>query len=170
MIKKILTILITLLSICYLNFNLASNDIEKIQIIKEPFYIESLELINYEGESVFLKEKLSSYFIINFWASWCAPCIKEMKSLNTLQEKSSFLRILTVSQDKNMKIAKEFFKKNKHPSLEKYFDKDRRVLSKFSVRGLPTTFIVDKKFKVFAKVEGIIDWESEDFIKWLQQY
>ena len=125
MIKKILTIFITLLPICYLNFNLASNDIEKIQIIKEPFYIESLELTNYKGESVFLKEKLSSYFIINFWASWCAPCIKEMKSLNTLQEKASFLRILTVSEDKNMKIAKEFFKKNKHPSLEKYYDKDK---------------------------------------------
>ena len=85
MIKKILIIIITLLPICYLNFNLASNDIEKIQIIKEPFYIESLELLNYKEESVFLKEKLSSYFIINFWASWCAPCIKEMKSLNTLQ-------------------------------------------------------------------------------------
>ena len=170
MIKKILTIFITLLLICYFNFNLASNDIEKIQIIKEPFYIESLELINYKEESVFLKEKLSSYFLINFWASWCAPCIKEMKSLNTLQEKASFLRILTVSEDKNMKIAKEFFKKNKHPSLEKYYDKDKSVLSKFSIRGLPTTFIVDKEFRVFAKVEGIIEWESEEFIKWLKQY
>ena len=170
MIKKILKIFITLLPICYLNFNLASNDIEKIQIIKEPFYIESLQLINYEEESVFLKEKLSSYFIINFWASWCAPCIKEMKSLNTLQEKASFLRVLTVSQDRNLKIAKEFFNKNKHPSLEKYYDKDKKVLSKFSIRGLPTTFIVDKKFRVFAKVEGIIDWESDKFIEWLKQY
>ena len=170
MTKKILTIFIALLPICYLNFNLASNDIKKIQIIKEPFYIESLQLINYKEETVSLKEKLSSYFIINFWASWCAPCIKEMKSLNTLQEKASFLRVLTVSQDKNVKIAKEFFKKNKHPSLEKYYDKDKRVLSKFSIRGLPTTFIVDKKFRVFAKVEGIIEWESDEFIKWLKQY
>ena len=93
-----------------------------------------------------------------------------MKSLNTLQEKATFLRVLTVSQDKNMQIAKEFFKKNKYPSLEKYYDKDKKVLSKFSIRGLPTTFIVDKKFRVFAKVEGIIKWESEEFIKWLKQY
>jgi len=35
---------------------------------------------------------------------------------------------------------------------------------------LPTTFIVDKKFRVFAKVEGIIEWESDEFIKWLKQY
>ena len=169
MIKKILTIFITLLPICYLNFNLASNDIEKIQIIKEPYYIDTLELMNYKENYSLLNDKPASYFIINFWASWCAPCIKEMKSLNSLQKKIPSMRVITISQDKSLDLAKNFFKKNKHEALEKYFDKDKKVLSRFSLRGLPTTFIIDKDYKVFAKVEGIIEWDSKLFINWLKE-
>ena len=167
MVKKKLISLVTLLFLFHLTFDLISNDIEKIQIIKEPYYIDTLELMNYNENYILLNNKPASYFIINFWASWCAPCIKEMKSLNSLQKKVSSLRVITISQDKSLDLAKKFFKKNKHESLEKYFDKDKKVLSKFSVRGLPTTFIVDKNYKVFAKVEGIIEWDSELFINWL---
>ena len=167
MIKKKLISLISLLFLFHLTFSLKSNDIEKIQIIKEPYYIDNLELMNYGENYIFLNDKPASFFIINFWASWCAPCIKEMKSLNSLQKKISSLRVITISQDKSLDLAKKFFKKNKHESLEKYFDKDKKVLSKFSLRGLPTTFIVDKDYKVFAKVEGIIEWDSKSFINWL---
>ena len=169
MIKKKLISLITLLFLFHLTFSLKSNDIEKIQIIKEPYYIDNLELMNYGENYILLNDKPASFFIINFWASWCAPCIKEMKSLNSLQKKISSLRVITISQDKSLDLAKKFFKKNKHESLEKYFDKDKKVLSKFSLRGLPTTFIVNKDYKVFAKVEGIIEWDSKSFIDWLNE-
>ena len=169
MIKKQLISLITLLFLFHLTSNLISNDIEKIQIIKEPYYINNLELMNYKENYTLLDDKPASYFIINFWASWCAPCIKEMKSLNSLQKKVSSLRVITISQDKSLDLAKNFFKKNKHESLEKYFDKDKKVLSKFSLRGLPTTFIVNKDYKVFAKVEGIIEWDSKSFMSWLNE-
>ena len=169
MIKKKLISLISLLFLFHLTFNLVSNDIEKIQIIKEPYFIDTLELMNYKANYTFLNDKPASYFIINFWASWCAPCIKEMKSLNSLQDKIPSIRVITISQDKSLDLAKNFFKKNKHEALEKYFDKDKKVLSKFSLRGLPTTFIVNKNYKVFAKVEGIIEWDSKSFINWLNE-
>lgn len=169
MTKKKLVSLTTLLFLFLFSFDLVSNDIEKIQIIKEPYYINTLELINYKEKSVLLKDKPASYFIINFWASWCAPCIKEMKSLNTLQEKVPSLRVITISQDKSLDLARKFFKKNKHKSLEKYFDKNKKALSRFSIRGLPTTFIANKDYKVLAKVEGIIEWDSESFINWLNK-
>ena len=169
MIKKKLISLITLLFLFHLTSNLISNDIEKIQIIKEPYYINDLELMNYKENYSLLDDKPASYFIINFWASWCAPCIKEMKSLNSLQKKMSSIRVITISQDKSLDLAQNFFKKNKHKALEKYFDKDKKVLSKFSLRGLPTTFIVNKDYEVFAKVEGIIEWDSTSFINWLNE-
>ena len=169
MIKKNLISLITLLFLFHLNSNLISNDIEKIQIIKEPYYINNLELMNYKENYTLLDDKPASYFIINFWASWCATCIKEMKSLNSLQKKMPSIRVITISQDKSLDLAKNFFKKNKHNALEKYFDKDKKILSKFSLRGLPTTFIVNKDYKVFAKVEGIIEWDSKSFMSWLNE-
>jgi hypothetical protein len=79
------------------------------------------------------------------------------------------IRVITISQDKSLDLAKNFFKKNKHKALEKYFDKDKKILSKFSLRGLPTTFIVNKDYKVFAKVEGIIEWDSKSFMSWLNE-
>ena len=51
--------------------------------------------------------------------------------------------------------------------LEKYFDKEKKIFSLFPIRGLPTTFIANEEFKVFAKVEGIIEWNSQVFKKWL---
>ena len=169
MFKNKLISLTILLFLFHLTFNLISNDIEKIQIIKEPYYINNLELMNYKENYTLLDDKPASYFIINFWASWCAPCIKEMKSLNSLQKKRPSMRVITISQDKSLDLAKKFFQKNKHEALEKYFDKDKKILSKFSLRGLPTTFIVNKDYKVFAKVEGIIEWDSKSFMSWLNK-
>ena len=169
MITKKLISLVSILLSFHFTFNSVSNDIEKIQMIKDPYYIDTLELINYKEKSTLLSDYPASYFIINFWASWCAPCIKEMKSLNSLQERVPSLRVITISQDKNLEIAKDFFKQNKHKSLEKYFDKDKKALSRFSIRGLPTTFIVNNNYKVFAKVEGIIEWDSESFVNWLDE-
>ena len=110
MIKKKLISLITLFFLFHLTFNLISNDIEKIQIIKESYYIDTLELMNYKENYKLLSDTPASFFIINFWASWCAPCIKEMKSLNSFQKKMPFIRVITVSQDKSLDLAKNFFK------------------------------------------------------------
>ena len=150
------------------SFYLYSNDIDKIQLIKEIYNINKIELIDFNENVSPIKEKKASFYILNFWASWCVPCIKEMKSLNSLQRKEKNLRVITISQDKDIKDTKAFFDKNKYSSLEKYFDKDKKIISMFSIRGIPTTFIANKDFEVFAKVEGIIEWDSKGFIKWLK--
>ena len=165
--KYKIQILLIILNLTFISFVLKSNNIEKIQIVKDNYYIGSLNLVNYKEKTSLLKDKQASYFIINFWASWCAPCIKEMKSLNALQKKRSDIRVITISQDKELSNSIEFFKKNNYKQLEKYYDKDKNVLSTFSIRGLPTTFIANKNFKVFAKVEGIIEWDSEELLNWL---
>ena len=133
-----------------ISFILKSNDIEKIQIIKDNYYIGSLKLTNYKEKDSLIKEKKASYYILNF-----------------LQKKVSDIRVITISQDKDLSTSIDFFKKNKYKQLEKYYDKDKSILSTFSIRGLPTTFIANKDFKVFAKVEGVIEWKSKEFINWL---
>ncbi len=163
---KIHTLLIIFI-LTFITFILKSNDIEKIQLVKDNYYIGTLKLTNYKEKVSLIKEKEASYYILNFWASWCTPCIKEMKSLDGLQKKASDIRVITISQDKDISTSIAFFEKNNYKQLEKYYDKDKGVLSTFSIRGLPTTFIANKEFKVFAKVEGVIDWESEDFLNWL---
>ena len=152
------------------SFYIYSNDIDKIQLIKEIYNINKIELIDFNENISSIKEKKASFYILNFWASWCAPCIKEMKSLNSLQFKEKNLRVITISQDKDIKYARAFFNKNKYKNLEKYFDKEKKIISMFPIRGIPTTFIANKDFEVFAKVEGVIEWDSKNFIEWLKSY
>ena len=92
-----------------------------------------------------------------------------MKSLNVLQKRNKKLRVLTVSTDNDVEDAIDYFKKNNYKYLEKYYDIQKSVLSKFSVRGLPTTFVINENLLVIAKVEGIIDWKSKKFIQWLKE-
>ena len=54
--------------------------------------------------------------------------------------------------------------------LQKSYDFNKDISKNFSLRGLPTTFIFNNMLKAFAKVEGIIEWDSEEFIKWLDSY
>lgn len=163
--KKILILISFIVTL--FTINSYSNDIKKIQIIKDNYFIDTLKLHDFEKNSVLLKDKKASYYLLNFWASWCAPCIKEMKSLDNLQKKEARIRVITISQDNNLELAKKFFIENSYTNLEKYFDIDKKVLSFFNIRGLPTTFIVNEDFKVFAKVEGIIEWDRKSFINWL---
>ena len=163
--KKILILISFIVTL--FTINSYSNDIKKIQIIKDNYFIDTLELHDFEKNLVLLKDKKASYYLLNFWASWCAPCIKEMKSLDNLQKKEARIRVITISQDNNLELAKKFFIENSYTNLEKYFDIDKKVLSFFNIRGLPTTFIVNEDFKVFAKVEGIIEWDRKSFINWL---
>ena len=157
--------IIILLSISYI----PASDIKKIKMLKDPYSISDIQLTNYKEKKIYLKEKKADYYLLNFWASWCAPCIKEMKSLNKLTEYNPKIKVLTVSQDNNLDKAENFFKNNNYPYLEKYFDFNKEVLKNFTLRGIPTTFIINSKYKVFAKVEGIIEWDSKEFKKWLYE-
>ena len=147
-----------------------SSNLEKIKIIENKTYLNNIKFYNYKKNIVNVIDKKIDYYILNFWASWCAPCIKEMSSLNHLKKKFPNVKILTVSQDEDIEDAKDFFTKNKYDNLEKYYDYKKEISKNFALRGLPTTFIFNKEFKAFAKVEGIIEWESEEFVNWLIKF
>ena len=146
---------------------LNATDIEKIQLIKNDYYINELKLQDFDGNQFYLKNKKAKFYIVNLWASWCAPCIKEMASLNSLKSKAPDILVITISEDSDVNDAKQFFNSRKYDNLEKYYDYDKAFINKIKIIGLPTTFIADSKYKIFAKVEGAIEWDSKEFIDWL---
>lgn len=146
-----------------------SSGLEKIKVIEDNILLNNLDFYDYKGNPTEVINQETDFYIVNFWASWCAPCIKEMKSLDKLSDKLPNLKIITLSQDSDINDAILFFKKNNYENLENYFDFDKNISKEFTLRGLPTTFIFNNKLKAFAKVEGIIDWESQEFIDWLKE-
>ena len=146
-----------------------SSDLEKIKKIDAVVSLNEIKLLDYNKNSVDFIDKEIDFYILNFWASWCAPCIKEMKSLDNLKKNNIKIKVITVSQDSDINDAISFFKKNNYKNLENYYDYDKAIAKNFSLRGLPTTFIFNKELKAFAKVEGIIEWDSEKFSNWLKK-
>ena len=148
-------------------------NLKNLIIHKDPKKLEKINFININNEIVNLKMFENSLIIINFWATWCAPCIEEMPSLNRLQVNPIFnnLKILPINVGRdNVQKSKNFFKKLEINNLEIYFDKDVELANKFLLRGLPTTVFINKKGEEFARIIGFVNFDDKKFVKWLKKY
>ncbi len=120
-----------------------------------------------------LNDYKGSLIILNFWATWCAPCKEEMPSLDFLavNENLDNLKIFPINVGKDkIENAEKFFNDLNIKNLELYFDAPVTLAKKFSLRGLPTSIIFNKQGLEFAKIIGSIDFKDEKFIEWLSQY
>ena len=145
--------------------NIAINEIPKSisPIIFEDFLGNKISLEEYRGKLV----------IINFWATWCAPCKKEMPSLDRLYQSSDFknLEIFAVNMEEpNKEKAKKFFENLKIQKLKIFFDYDLDFVKEFKLRGVPTTVLINKQGKEFARIIGEVNFEDRKFLKWLSKY
>ena len=148
-------------------------NLKNLIVHKDPKKLEKINFININNETIDLNKFENSLIIINFWATWCAPCIEEMPSLNRLQANKDFnnLKIIPINVGRdNIEKSKSFYKKLKINNLEIYFDKNVELAKKFLLRGLPTTVFINKKGEEFARILGTIDFNGEKFINWMTTY
>ena len=148
-------------------------NIKNLVIHKDPKKLEKINFININKETIDLNKFKNSLIIINFWATWCAPCIEEMPSLSRLQANPVFnnLQVIPINVGRdNLEKSKNFYKKLKINNLGIYFDKDVELANKFLLRGLPTTVFINKKGEEFARIIGFVDFDNKKIIKWLKEY
>ena len=109
--------------------------------------------------------------VLNLWATWCAPCIREMPSLERLASHKSADRfaIVAVSQDKGgTAVAKPFLNRLGIRGLSIYTDPVGRLAREFGGRGMPTTFIIGKSGNVISRLEGSADWDAKEIASYLE--
>ena len=151
----------------------AVTDIKNIFINKELKKYEELTFLDDEKNQVNLRDYNGKLILLNFWATWCAPCKKEMPSLDKLQvrEELNNLEIFTVNvgQD-NLEKSLKFFEDLKIKNLKIYFDSPSTLAKKLGLRGIPTSILINKDGLEFARIIGSIDFEDEKFIEWLSIY
>ena len=148
-------------------------NLKNLIIHKDPKKLEKINFININNEIVNLKRFENSLIIINFWATWCAPCKEEMPSLDILQsnKKIKNLIILPINVGKeNKDKAKKFFENLQIKNLKVYYDDSVKLANNFSLIGLPTTIFINKKGDEFARILGSVDFEDKNFIEWLSSY
>ena len=108
--------------------------------------------------------------LINFWATWCAPCREEMPSMNDLHQGPGFdqLAILAFSVDQSWDEVNRFMSEN-HFTLPVYADFDRKISTLYGTRKFPETYIIDKKGQVAFKVIGSTNWMDSEMLSYLRR-
>jgi thiol-disulfide isomerase/thioredoxin len=144
---------------------------KNIVVHKEPIEIKELKFQDFNLNEVDLTEKKGNIMILNFWATWCAPCKEEMPSLEELSKKYPEILIYPINLEKpNQNKAKKFFTDLDISNLDIYFDSDFSLVKLFNMRGVPTSILIDKNGKEFARVIGEIDFFDKSFVNFLKKY
>ena len=149
------------------------NDLKNLVIYDDKKKISEISFKNEKDMNISLSEYENKLLILNFWATWCEPCKEEMPSLQNLQKNTSFknLKILPINigqEDKD--TIKKFFSDVKINTFEIFYDSDIKLAKKFSLRGIPTSILINKDGYEFAKIIGSIDFEDPKFVNWLLNY
>ena len=168
-------LLIIFIYLILTNLSYASEkpDIKNLVLIKNPKIYEGVVFKNINQKNVDLDDFKGSLILLNFWATWCAPCKEEMPSLDSLQSNSDFsnLKIFPINIGKeDVSKSELFFKELNIQNLDIYLDAPITLAKKFSLRGVPTTIIFNKQGEEFARIMGSIDFNNEKFINWLKYY
>ena len=123
-------------------------------------------------KEIWINDYKGKIIILNFWASWCAPCKEEMPSLDKLQANTNLdIKVFPVNVgNDSLENAKKFFKDTKIQNLNIYFDNSFSLAKKLSLRGVPTSVLFDKEGKEFARVIGVIDFQDQKVNDWLANY
>ena len=148
-------------------------DLKNLVVHKIPKIYDNVIFLDDTDEEINIQNLDSKLIILNFWATWCEPCKEEMPSLNRLQanQKLKNLKIYPINIGKeNLKKVKSFFTELDINNLEPYFDNPSTLAKTFSLRGLPTTILLNSKGEEFARIIGSINFDDENFINWLKNF
>ncbi|HEY4546531.1 MAG TPA: TlpA disulfide reductase family protein [Pedomonas sp.] len=117
-----------------------------------------------DGKRVKLADFQGKVVVLNLWATWCAPCVKEMPQLDRLQGMypAEDLAVLTVSIDtRGWRVVAPFWEKHNFQNIQPYFDQTRMLLDAFKAGTVPLTIIYDRQGKEIARVPGAAEWDAK---------
>jgi thiol-disulfide isomerase/thioredoxin len=133
------------------------------QALKEKVSIVDFSLLSLAGETRTLSGLQGKVVFLNFWATWCPPCRAEMPSMQELYDKfkAQGLEILAVNVQEDAKTVSAFMKKNKL-SFPVLLDGSGRIAQTYGVRGIPTSYLVDRNGYILGSIVGGKEWNTAE--------
>lgn len=116
------------------------------------------------GNTLHLADFKGRVVLLNLWATWCAPCVKEMPALDRLEAKlgGPDFTVLALSIDREgLAKVQPFFEQNRIAALAPYLDQAGRAPALFGARGLPTTILIDRDGTVIGRQEKAAEWDDD---------
>ena len=126
-----------------------------------------LQLKSLQGEAVNLSTFKGTVVLVNFWASWCPPCVHEMPSMQQLDDhfKGRPFEILAVNMAESQQTVKTFLEEKVNVRFPILMDTDGAALKRWKVFAFPTSYVIDKQGKISLALFGSINWMEEDVVK-----
>jgi thiol-disulfide isomerase/thioredoxin len=141
----------------------AGDLIGRLDRIDPPIPAPDLTFVDAAGAEHSLKDFRGKFILVNFWATWCPPCRKEMPSLDRLQARlgGPDFQVVPISLDRGgMDKVQSFLKDTGIHNLTAYLDPDAKSMALFGFPGLPTSILIDAKGEQVARLIGGAEWDS----------
>jgi thiol-disulfide isomerase/thioredoxin len=153
----------------------AINDAERVlgfQVTMPARRLIDVRFTDAEGALVTLEDKRGTVVLINFWATWCPPCVREMPSLERLQTElgGAGFEVLAISEDREAKVIGPFYEHFGLRQLGGYHDPYGRLSRQLKVTGLPTTILIDHRGFEVGRVVGAAEWDSRESVALIRYY
>ena len=134
-----------------------------IERVEQPSEVKSFILPTREGGNSELSALKGDVILINFWATWCTPCLTEMPALNNLYEKykDQGFSLLAINTDPHQKKRIETVIRKLSLTFPVLLDADGTVLEQFNVSGMPVSFLINRQHQLIGYVAGARDWDGK---------
>ena len=176
--KFFIFILIILTSLSFKSYNNKDNDLiseflknelEDFELSKEKKNISNLTFKDHKEKEISFSDFKGKILLVNFWATWCAPCIKEMPSLDRLETKiNGDFDVIAISVDRDgVEKVTDFFDENKISNLEKFFDIKNSLAKEMNLYGVPTSFFVNKEGDLIGYYQGDMELYNDTLINFI---
>ena len=144
--------------------DLRDGDMRKLAFHSTPIPSSDVGFVAEDGTDMTLAAYEGKHIVLNFWATWCAPCRAEMPHLAALQSsfESDTFEVVTIATGRNPRPAmEEFFDDIEVDNLPLHTDARSNLARSMGVLGLPVTVILDPEGNEIARLQGDADWNSD---------
>jgi thiol-disulfide isomerase/thioredoxin len=151
--------------------NLRTGDMRKLIFHSQPIAGSDVAFTHENGSEMTLSDYKGQFLVLNFWATWCAPCRKEMPHLSALQSQmgGEAMQVVTVATGRNARPAMErFLAEINVDNLPLHTDPRQALARSMGVLGLPATIILAPDGREIARMQGEADWSSDSALAIMQ--
>ena len=142
----------------------------KLEPVVKPAILPAAAFFDDRGSRLSLAGFRGHFVLLNLWATWCAPCVRELPALAHLQRALPGLTIVAVNEGRETAAdTVRFLKAHGADALHVYLDPDHAFLEALGVQGLPLSVLVDARGMERAKASGPAEWDDPAAIIWLRE-
>lgn len=138
---------------------------EKSKLAAPPFALPDIN-----GKMVSLADYKGKWVFVNFWATWCGPCVYEMPmlvNLHNIMKGKKFEMLAINMEDIEPAQVKKFVKDNKLP-FTVLLDKDSKIGGYYAIQSLPTTYVISPGGEIVSRAVGMREWDSEEVVQYFK--